>query len=251
MDPMVWLLKNRIGSLELSRQVGPNLLRGLMGSILLHVFVVSSFFVMTMIHAGDHTKIGKTPLGPIEVVPFHPVIPVLPPIVHDLPHPKLPDVVTHPIASLDDPTVVDVPTLTPPGKIGVPGEKNAPGTGTNGIDQGKIDGLAGILPPDEFPPDTQWIARELEPAPLDINPTPRYPDLARRAGMSGKVVMRVFVDQQGTARKWHVDFANPADLGFEDEVLNVIPKWKFTPAIQQGNPIGVWVSIPFVFKYQK
>ena len=41
MDPMVWsvedeislrgLLKNRYGSLELSRQVGPNLLRGLMG----------------------------------------------------------------------------------------------------------------------------------------------------------------------------------------------------------------------------
>jgi outer membrane biosynthesis protein TonB len=41
--------------------------------------------------------------------------------------------------------------------------------------------------------------------------------------------------------------ASPSDLGFEDEVLKVVPKWKFTPAVQQGRAVGVWVAIPFKF----
>jgi outer membrane biosynthesis protein TonB len=40
----------------------------------------------------------------------------------------------------------------------------------------------------------------------------------------------------------------PENLGFEKEVEKIIDKWRFTPAIQQGNPVGVWIAIPFTFK---
>ncbi|MBK8130044.1 MAG: energy transducer TonB [bacterium] len=51
-------------------------------------------------------------------------------------------------------------------------------------------------------------------------------------------------------KKWRIVQAKPPDLGFEQEVEKVLPKWKFTPAIQQGNPVGVWIAIPFNFKVQ-
>ncbi|MBI5059590.1 energy transducer TonB [candidate division KSB1 bacterium] len=31
----------------------------------------------------------------------------------------------------------------------------------------------------------------------------------------------------------------------------VISNWRFTPAMQQGTPVGVWVVVPFKFRLGK
>jgi TonB family protein len=58
----------------------------------------------------------------------------------------------------------------------------------------------------------------------------------------------LFVDVKGDVRRFHIVKADPRDVGFEDEVLKVIPRWKFTPALQQQRPVGVWVTIPVKFE---
>ncbi|MCO5251403.1 MAG: energy transducer TonB [Candidatus Kapabacteria bacterium] len=75
----------------------------------------------------------------------------------------------------------------------------------------------------------------------------KYPELARRAGVEGKVIIRVLVDEKGKARRQLIEFS-------DNELLNqaamdaVNDYGTFTPAIQNAQPIMCWVSIPIQFK---
>jgi protein TonB len=249
MDPLYWLLKNRYGSLELSRQVGPNMLRGLAGSVFLHALVISTFIVMALIHAGDHATVGKMQQGPIIVMPKLPPMSA-PPVRPELSKPSVPNPASKPVPVPAEPPNGEEPTPTP-GPPGVPGPVASPGTGT-GVPPVEIPpgGIVGTGD-EQIPDPTIFTPFEFPPAALDINPSPAYPEMARISGMSGKVVLNVYVDKHGDVRKWELLNEDPRGLGFADEVLKVIPKWKFTPAIQQKSPVGVWVSIPFAFSIHK
>ncbi len=109
-----------------------------------------------------------------------------------------------------------------------------------------------IEPPDDpiLPPDT-FIFVEIQPQPIGTNPQPQFPELARISGLGGTVIVNIWVDKRGDVKQWRVMKTDPKGLGFEEEVLKIVPKWKFTPAIQSGKPIGVWVAVPFRFKLQK
>jgi len=103
-----------------------------------------------------------------------------------------------------------------------------------------------IAAPDDF------IPFEVAPQPLpDSSPAPAYPKMALSSGVKGKVVVQVYVNKSGDVGKYLIKSVKPANLGFEDEVIRVLGKWKFTPAIQNGKPIGVWVEIPFNFDLKK
>lgn len=103
--------------------------------------------------------------------------------------------------------------------------------------------------------------REEEPAPDDFIPVEKepdvdlaklqklveYPDMARRAGVEGKVILRVLVDAKGRATKTLVEASDNELLN--EAAVNAIRKYgTFTPAIQNGEPIMCWVSIPIRFK---
>jgi len=94
-----------------------------------------------------------------------------------------------------------------------------------------------------------FVPYELAPQPMaDSCSQPSFPALAKKVGVqSGKVIVQVFVDKHGVVRKWQVRKCNPQGMGFDTEVEKVIPHWRFTPAVQQGQPIGVWIAIPFRF----
>jgi protein TonB len=75
----------------------------------------------------------------------------------------------------------------------------------------------------------------------------KYPDLAKRAGIEGRVVLRVLVDKDGSARKYFIEDT-------ENELLNqaaidaVKAYGRFKPAIQNQEPIMCWISIPIQFR---
>ena len=74
----------------------------------------------------------------------------------------------------------------------------------------------------------------------------RYPETARRNGLEGEVVLRILIDKTGLVADIKVDRStNPA---FEAEAIRAVRKTSFTPAIQQGRPIAVWIQIPVLFK---
>jgi protein TonB len=75
---------------------------------------------------------------------------------------------------------------------------------------------------------------------------PKYPELARRAGMEGTVLVRVWVDKEGKVRKVEI-LKSDAEI-FNQPAIDAAQQMVFTPAVQGGNPVSVWVAMPFKFK---
>jgi TonB family protein len=94
----------------------------------------------------------------------------------------------------------------------------------------------------EAPPD--YVPYDQAPEPTK-QVTPKYPDLARRAGMEGTVWIRLWVDEMGKVAKAEVTRSD-AEI-FNEPALNAGKQWLFKPAMSKGKPIAVWVSVPFRF----
>jgi TonB family protein len=105
---------------------------------------------------------------------------------------------------------------------------------------------------DSIPANDSFIPFEIAPQPLpDHSPQPAYPDSAKASGKTGKVMVKAYIDKAGIVRKYIIAKVEPTGYGFAHEVESIIMDWRFTPAIQEGKPVGVWVAIPFNFKYHK
>lgn len=72
-----------------------------------------------------------------------------------------------------------------------------------------------------------------------------YPEVARQAGIEGKVSVKVLVGTDGTVIK--IGSLSGPDQ-FYDEVSNKAMNLQFTPGLQNGKPVKVWVTVPFNFK---
>ena len=111
------------------------------------------------------------------------------------------------------------------------------------------------LPP---PPDDEDVILFV---PFDEPPTPvggraavlrniKYPEIGRRAGIEGTVVLHCYVDEKGEIQKFRVI----KDLGFGDFVEAAkkgILSVKWNPAKQRERPIAIWYSIPIQFTLTK
>ncbi len=75
---------------------------------------------------------------------------------------------------------------------------------------------------------------------------PKYPDLAQRAGIEGRVLVKIWVDKDGKPHK-AVVLKSDADI-FNQPAVDAAMAYRFTPAIMNKGPVAVWVVIPFTFK---
>ena len=82
------------------------------------------------------------------------------------------------------------------------------------------------------------------PLPFPSNPMPHYPFEARQAGIEGRVIVKVLVDEYGYSTQYKITHSNKH---FDAEVLKVIGQWRFTPAKKGGMAVEKWVDIPFNF----
>lgn len=79
---------------------------------------------------------------------------------------------------------------------------------------------------------------------------PAFPAMAMQAGVGGKFTVQFYVDKNGDVKKAKAVKASPESLGFEQEAEKAVMQWKFTPAIQRENTVGVWVALVITFKVQ-
>ncbi len=73
-----------------------------------------------------------------------------------------------------------------------------------------------------------------------------YPDVARRAGIEGKVTISVWVDKSGKAKK--VVIRETTSSSLNQAAIDAVQKTTFKPGIQNGQPVACWIHIPVVFK---
>lgn len=122
--------------------------------------------------------------------------------------------------------------------------------GGNGIDEGALSLPSDITvevreeEPDVYEP----IPVEREPF-LDIRDLQKlvvYPEVAKRAGIEGRVFVRVLVGKNGVPKK-HIIEGSDSDL-LSASAAKAVMSAVFTPAIQNNKPVECWVSIPIVFR---
>ena len=78
------------------------------------------------------------------------------------------------------------------------------------------------------------------------NPPPAYPSVSRRLGEEGKVMLRVFVEPNGTPSQ--VKIQQPSGFPRLDAAaLDAVRQWRFVPARQGTDQIGAWVLVPIAF----
>jgi protein TonB len=75
-----------------------------------------------------------------------------------------------------------------------------------------------------------------------------YPEMARRAGIEGRVTIQFIVNEKGQVENPRV--IRGIGGGCDEEALKAVSKARFTPGLQRGRPVKVQYSLPIVFRLQ-
>ena len=76
-----------------------------------------------------------------------------------------------------------------------------------------------------------------------------YPEIAQEAGIEGTVVIQAFVNEFGKVTDCVVLKGVP-NTGLDEAAIDAIKKTRFKPAKQRDRNVGVYISIPVIFKLQ-
>ncbi len=74
----------------------------------------------------------------------------------------------------------------------------------------------------------------------------RYPEIAKKAGVEGRVIVQFVVDEQGRV----VDpvVVRGIGAGCDEEAIRAVSQARFKPGKQRGKPVKVKMSLPITFK---
>ncbi|MBI4650297.1 energy transducer TonB [Candidatus Desantisbacteria bacterium] len=75
---------------------------------------------------------------------------------------------------------------------------------------------------------------------------PLYPELARRMGIEGKVLLKLLINHEGKVKKIE-PIGNLSKVGFEEQASIAVKKWKFSTPTINGNPVSIWFVLPLAF----
>lgn len=75
-----------------------------------------------------------------------------------------------------------------------------------------------------------------------------YPEIAKRAGVQGRVFVKAFVDENGVVTK--VELIRGIGAGCDEAAMEAVKKTQFKPGKQRGKPVKVQVTVPVLFKLQ-
>lgn len=114
-------------------------------------------------------------------------------------------------------------------------DESADWLGGFGTDISFDNGGETIPPPDTF--------IQVETAPILIkSKLPDYPALARASGLTATVRIKAYVGKKGEVARAFDDSCTMPGCGFEENAVEAAYESVFRPAIQNGRPVGVWVT---------
>ena len=119
-----------------------------------------------------------------------------------------------------------------------------------------LDAPAAALPPPPAPVEEEeeepeiFIIVEQMPeligGPAAIGKEVKYPEIARKAGVEGRVFLQFTVNEQGNVQD--VVVSRGIGAGCDEEAVRVVNLMKFTPGKQRGKAVKVRMSLPVTFK---
>lgn len=75
-----------------------------------------------------------------------------------------------------------------------------------------------------------------------------YPEIAKRAGVQGRVFVKAYVNENGDVNK--VELIRGIGAGCDEAAMEAVKVTKFKPGKQRGKPVKVQVTVPVLFKLQ-
>ncbi len=129
--------------------------------------------------------------------------------------------------------------------------------GDETIDDTDID-LEEIPPPPPPPPKKEdvgeaeiFVAYDSAPEMIGgydfIKKNLKYPDMARQAGIEGKVLVQAVIDESGNVQSAEI-LKEDGNVGFGQAAVDVVMKSKWKPAKQRDKSVRVRIAIPITFK---
>lgn len=123
------------------------------------------------------------------------------------------------------------------------------------------DGEAAASPPEAAPvasvgpaPTHAPVEAPVTPPGFDAdylhNPAPAYPPLARRLGEQGRVLVRVFVEADGSPSRLELR-ASSGSARLDGAALETVRHWRFVPARRGDVPVAAWVVVPVSFNLKE
>lgn len=76
----------------------------------------------------------------------------------------------------------------------------------------------------------------------------RYPEMARKAGIEGRVIVQFIVNEEGKVENPRV--IRGIGGGCDEEALRAVSLAEFKPGRQRGRPVRVQYSLPVIFRLQ-
>ncbi|MFQ6104213.1 MAG: energy transducer TonB [Candidatus Glassbacteria bacterium] len=94
----------------------------------------------------------------------------------------------------------------------------------------------------------QPVFTPYEVAPVLIKSTVNlvYPELLKKAGIEGTVLLWILINTDGTVKKVQV-FKSSGNSALDDAAMRAYQKARFTPAYSRDIPVKVWVQWPVKF----
>jgi protein TonB len=78
------------------------------------------------------------------------------------------------------------------------------------------------------------------------DPDPEYSEQARKAKYQGSVLLWAVIDPEGRPRDLRI--ARSLGMGLDEKATEAVSKWRFSPALKDGRPVAVQISIEVVFR---
>jgi len=78
------------------------------------------------------------------------------------------------------------------------------------------------------------------------NARPAYPAMSKRLGEQGKVLVRVLIGVDGTARQAEIQKSSGFDR-LDQAALATVQRWRYVPGKRAGVAEAMWFTVPLVF----
>ena len=224
------------GAVELKEVYRKNWLIGLAIAVVIHVVLLGTYYLIAVVGADEPPPITVRILRYSDLGP--------PPSITQANTPP-PIAVSAPVAK---PTV-GVPVPVPDAEVSAEQtmatqqEMSQVAPIAEGTGEGPVQVQQDVRIDDEPPAD--FVPVEKEPVVVK-KVEPKYPELAMRAGLEGKVWVKIWVDKEGKPKQVIV-LKSDAEI-FNEPSIEAAKQFVFTPAYMNNGPVAVWVSVPFKFK---
>jgi protein TonB len=116
-------------------------------------------------------------------------------------------------------------------------------------------------------PDVEVVVGSPEPPPLAGGPvraglggvtlpvliestkrTPLYPELGRKARLTGSVILEAVVRKDGSVSNIKVLRTPRAGMGFEEAAMDAVKLWRFQPALRNGQAVDAYFTVVVEFE---